>query len=158
MPWRQRPGPSWWSGKFRGQGYRLTLPRQAIMDLLSSSRKHLSAEEIYLSVHKVYPGIGLATVYRTLELLEQMGFLNRFDFGHGRARYEMAEGPNASHHHHLICNECGKVVDYDDFAEEELKLVKQTEEILSKRHKFEIHSHRIHFYGTCSSCRNLKKA
>ena len=151
-----RGGPPWWSGRFRGCGCRITIPRQAIIDLLSSSSKHLSAEDIYLSVHKTYPTIGLTTVYRTLELLEQMGLIHKFDFGDGRARYELVEGPNKEHHHHLICTGCGRVIDYTDFVDEELKLIKQVEKTLAKRHNFNINSHQIHFYGLCSKCRSTK--
>ena len=146
------PRGHWWAHRFRGRGCRITVPRQAILDLLSSSSKHLSAEDIYLSVHKTCPGIGLTTVYRTLELLEQMELIHKFDFGDGRSRYELIEGPKSTHHHHLICTGCGRVIDYSDFIEEELKLVKQVEDALSKKHNFKINTHKVHFYGLCSKC------
>ncbi len=146
-------GPPWWDHRFRGCGYRMTIPRQSILDLLSSSSKHLSAEDIYFSVHKTYPGIGLTTVYRTLELLVEIRLIHKFDFGDGRSRYELIEGPNKIHHHHLICTGCGKVIDYSDFIDEELKLVKQVENALSKRHNFKITAHQINFCGLCSKCR-----
>ena len=146
------PRGPWWANRFRGRGCRITIPRQAILDILSSSSKHLSAEDIYLAVHKTYPGIGLTTVYRTLELLEQMGLIHKFDFGDGRARYELIAGPKSTHHHHLICTGCGRVIDYSDFVEEELKLIKQVEDTLSKKHDFKINTHKIHFYGLCSKC------
>ena len=69
------PGPPWWHGRFKTCGYRLTIPRQAIFDVLHRTSKHLSAEDIYLAVHKVYPAVGLTTVYRTLDLLIQMGVI-----------------------------------------------------------------------------------
>ena len=147
-------GPPWWGRRFRGLGYRITMPRQAILQILSSTSKHLSAEEIYLAVHKIYTGIGLTTVYRTLDLLEQLGLIHKFDFGDGRSRYELVAGKNKiQHHHHLICTGCGKVIDYSDFVDEEIKLVKQVEETLSKRHNFKINHHKIHFYGLCNKCR-----
>ena len=67
-------------GRFRKAGFKLTLPRQAILNVFAENPKHLSAEEIFSSVHKEYPGIGLATVYRTLDLLTQMGLIFEFDF------------------------------------------------------------------------------
>ncbi|MGB2599017.1 MAG: transcriptional repressor, partial [Candidatus Omnitrophota bacterium] len=103
MPGKRGMRPSGWGRKFRGCGYRMTVPRQAIMDVLSGTDKHLSAEDIYMKVHKMYPNVGLTTVYRTLELLTQMGLVVKFDFGDGRARYELIEGPKSEHHHHLIC-------------------------------------------------------
>ncbi|MBO8152475.1 MAG: transcriptional repressor [Candidatus Neomarinimicrobiota bacterium] len=147
-------GPHWWYNRFRGWGYRLTIPRQAILEILSKSDKHLSAEEIYLEVHKEYPSIGLATIYRTLELLVQMGIVNKFDFGDGRARYELAEdskGPK--HHHHLICNVCGRVIDYRDFSEEEKNFFESLERNLSQRYNFEIKNHQVMFYGICDKCK-----
>jgi Fur family ferric uptake transcriptional regulator len=150
-------GPPWWQGKFRGYGYRLTIPRGAILEVLLKTSEHLSAEETYLAVHKVYPGVGLTTVYRTLELLVQMGLVFKFDFGDGRARYELAEGPKGErHHHHLICTTCGRVIDYTDFIDEEKELLGQTEQGLSKKFNFKITNHLIQFYGLCDSCRSKK--
>ncbi len=141
-----------WEHKFRGCGYRVTIPRQAVLDKLSCSSKHLCAEDIYISIHKKYPGVGLTTVYRTLDLLINMGLVHRFDFGDGKTRYELTEGKNKEHHHHLVCTECGRIVDYNDFVDEELEFLKRAETNLSKKHKFNIKSHQIHFYGLCNSC------
>ena len=146
-------GPPWWQGRFAGHGYRLTMPRQAILSILSKSREHLSAEDIYLAVHRAYPGVGLATVYRTLELLTRMGLVSKFDFGDGRSRYELAEGPNTNHHHHLICTGCGRIIDYSELADEETKVLKQIEQTLSKKYNFNINSHRMHFLGLCNKCK-----
>ncbi|MEA3490251.1 MAG: Fur family transcriptional regulator [Candidatus Omnitrophota bacterium] len=148
-------GPRWY-GQFRGSGYRVTVPRKAIMDVLSKTSKHLSAEEIYLEVHKVYPNVGLTTVYRTLELLIQMGLVHKFDFGDGRARYELAEGEKREHHHHLICIRCKRVIDYSDFREEELEFLRRAEKKLAEKYDFEIKNHLIRFYGLCDKCRNKK--
>ena len=147
------PGPPWWAGRFRGYGHRLTAPREAILNVLGPTSKHLSAEEIYMAVHRVYPAVGLTTVYRTLDLLAQMGLVFKFDFGDGRSRYELAAGPNWEHHHHLMCTSCGRIIDYTDFIDEEVKVLKQAEESLSKKHNFKINAHQIHFYGLCEKCR-----
>lgn len=156
MPGRHgQAGPPWWSGKIRGCGYRLTIAREAILDILTRSTEHLSAEDVYLKVHKAYPNIGLTTVYRTLELLVQLGLVFKFDFGDGRARYELSEDPKgARHHHHLVCNSCGRVVDYTDFIDEEIELLNQTEKGLSQKYNFNITNHLIQFYGLCDKCRN----
>ena len=150
-------GPPWWHGRFRGCGYRMTVPRQAILDVLSRTSKHLSAEDVYMAVHKIYPNVGLTTVYRTLELLVQMGLVFKFDFGDGRARYELSEGPKgARHHHHLVCTTCGRVVDYTDFIDEEVELLSKTEKGLSNKFNFKITNHLIQFYGLCDKCRSGK--
>ena len=147
-------GHLWWHGRLKGSGYRITVPREEILNVLSNTGEHLSAEEIYMKVHKTYPGLGLTTVYRTLELLEEMGIVIRIAAGDGRARYELAEGPKGRrHHHHLICTKCGKVIDYTDFIEDEKELIGKTEEGLSKKYKFKILNHEITFYGLCEACK-----
>ncbi|MDD3297047.1 MAG: transcriptional repressor [Candidatus Omnitrophica bacterium] len=155
--YRRNRGSGWWQGQFKGCGYRFTFPRRLILDVLSSSSMHLSAEDVYLEVHKKYPGVGLATVYRTLELLVQMGVVSKSDFGDGRARYEMNKGPEGQrHHHHLVCSNCGLVIDYADFIDEEAKLLKKVERGLSEKYKFEINSHLMQFYGLCEKCKGKK--
>ena len=157
MPRGNKMGPPWWQGRFRGCGYRLTIPRGAILDVLTRTAKHLSAEDIYLTLHKIYPAVGLTTVYRTLELLVQMGLVFKFDFGDGRARYELSEGPKGlRHHHHLVCTSCGRAIDYTDFIDEEKELLAQTEKGLSKKYNFNISNHLIQFYGLCDKCQNKK--
>jgi len=147
----------WWHGRFRGCGYRITIARQAILEVLSKTNEHLSAEDIFFGVHKEYPNIGLTTIYRTLELLVQLGLVFKFDFGDGRARYELTEGPERKHHHHLICTECGRIIDYTDFIEEELEFLRRTEKELSRKHNFEITGHLIQFNGICDKCRQKDK-
>ena len=153
MPRRNCAGSPWWHGKFRGCGYRITPGREAILAVLSKSEKHLSAEDIYMQVHPKCPSIGLATIYRTLEVLIGLGLVFKFDFGDRRARYELAEGPKgAHHHHHLICTQCNRVIDYTDFIDEEVELLNQTEKGLSQKYDFKITNHLIQFYGLCNNC------
>ncbi len=149
-----------WSRKrLEESEYRLTKPRRAILDVLAHTDEHLSAEEIYQRVYGDYPSIGLTTVYRTLELFVQIGIVLRFDFGDGRARYELSVGPevHGSHHHHLICTSCNKIIDYTDFIEDEIELLRKTEKGLETLHNFKINNHIIAFYGFCEDCRNKKK-
>lgn len=147
-------GQAWWHGRFRGRGYRITIAREAILDVLSKTMDHLSAEDVFLAVHKIYPNIGLTTVYRTLELLVHMGLVFKFDFGDGRARYELSETPKGTrHHHHLVCTRCGRVIDYTDFIDEEVELLGRTEKGLSRKFNFKITNHLIQFYGLCERCR-----
>ena len=154
MPRGFGAGPPWWHGRFRGAGYRLTIPRQVILQVLSQTEKHLSAEDVYMAVHKIYPTVGLTTVYRTLELLVQMGLVLKFDFGDRRARYELAMGPKGTrHHHHLVCSNCGRVIDYTDFIDDEIELLHQIEKGLAKKYSFQITNHLMQFYGLCDKCR-----
>ncbi|MDD4202399.1 MAG: transcriptional repressor [Candidatus Omnitrophica bacterium] len=150
--------PGGWQGKLRGCGYRITIGREAILDVLTKYKdKHLSAEDIYLKVHSIYSDIGLTSVYRTLDMLISMGMVSKFDFGDGRARYEIAgEGQKEDHHHHLVCTICKRVINYNDFIDEELQLINKTEKSLSEKHKFEIRSHLVQFYGICDKCKKKK--
>jgi Fur family ferric uptake transcriptional regulator len=155
MPRGNCQGNRWWHGKFRGCGYRLTAGREAILDILSRSEGHLSAEDVYMEVHPKYPNIGLTTIYRTLDVLSDLGMIYKLDFGDGRARYELADGPDgARHHHHLVCTRCNRVIDYADFIDDEVELLKQTEKGLSEKYKFEIKSHILQFYGLCDRCKD----
>jgi Fur family ferric uptake transcriptional regulator len=157
MPQRFVMGPPWLCGKFRSCGYRITLGREAILDVLSKSNEHLSAEDIYLKVHSKYPNIGLTTIYRTLEILTNLGLVFKFDFGDGRTRYELAEGSKGvNHHHHLVCTNCNRVIDYTDFIDDEIELLNQIEKGLSKKYNFKITNHLIQFYGLCEKCSEKK--
>ena len=146
--------PAWWHGRFRGYGYRLTLSRQAILNVLGRTSKHLSAEEIYLEVHKIHPSSGLSTVYRTLELLVQVGLVFKFDFGDGRTRYELIRNlEGQDHHHHLVCISCNRIIDYTDFIEDETSSLEKTEKGLSDKYNFKIMKHMVRFQGLCDKCR-----
>ena len=147
----------WWHGRCIGHWQRLTLPREAILDVLSKTKGHLSADDIYTEVSKVYPMIGLTTVYRTLESLVDMGVVNKFDFGDDRSRYELAIGPQGiRHHHHLVCTQCGKIIDYTEFIDDEVELLTRTEKGLSQKYNFIITNHTIQFFGLCQECQKKK--
>lgn len=147
-----------WLGRLQCLGYRVTVPRQIILNILSKTDEHLSAEDVYLQAHKTYPRIGLTTVYRTLELLERMGVVSKFDFGDNRSRYELIRGPEeGGHHHHLVCTNCARIIDYTDFIDEEVELLKKTEKGLSEKYKFKVTNHVIQFYGLCDQCQKAEK-
>jgi Fur family transcriptional regulator, ferric uptake regulator len=142
-----------WHGRFKGHGYSITVPRKAIIDVLHKTERHLSAEDIYLEVNKLYEQIGLTTVYRTLELLIEMGLIFKFDFGDGRARYELVEDQKGDHHHHLVCTQFKRVIDYSEFIADEMEFLNRAEKGLSKKYDFDIENHIIQFYGVCDKCR-----
>jgi Fur family ferric uptake transcriptional regulator len=133
------------------QGFRMTLPRQVILVVLSKSEDHLLAKDIYMKIKKDYPNIGLTTVYRTLDLLVRMGLINKFEFGDGQSRYELA-WDYKEHHHHLVCQGCGKIIDYNDFIDDEVKFFDKIQESLSKKYRFNINSHEVYIYGKCDAC------
>ena len=143
-----------WGQRLKGREYRLTFKREAIINVLSGTDEHPSAEDIYMKVHTIYSSIGLTTIYRTLDILKQMGIVSKFEFGQGKARYELSdEFGNKKHHHHLICKSCGKIIDYFDFIDDEKEFIKKTEKGLKENYNFEITEHLIRFYGVCSECK-----
>ncbi len=143
-----------WHGEFHGCGYRMTRPREAILDVLGKTKDHLSAEDIYLAVHRFYPNIGLTTVYRNLELLVEMGMVVKFEFGQGKAKYELADQyGNKGHHHHLVCLKCSRIIDYSEFMDDELQFLERAQKGLSEKYDFEIKDHVIQFQGYCTQCK-----
>lgn len=135
----------------RAKEYKLTPQRQIIMQaFLDIDDKHLSAEDVYNIVKKQHPDIGLATVYRTLDLLSELEVLTKMDFGDGRSRYELNEG-DVHQHHHLICLGCGTVKEFED------DLLDALEEIIAVKSKFNIVDHQLKFYGYCRACQKSEQ-
>jgi Fur family ferric uptake transcriptional regulator len=140
-----------WHGKFHGFGCRMTAGREAVIKVLQETKEHLSADEIFIKAREINPDIGLTTIYRTMEKLSVMGEVYKLDSGDKKARYELAKS-DKGHHHHLVCTKCNRIIDYDDFIDDEVKLLKETEKKLSKKYDFKINNHLIQFYGECKEC------
>lgn len=129
------------------KGYKITPQRKAILEILSKHKgKHLSSEEIFEFVRESYPGIGLATVYRTLPLLEKMRLLNKIILEDGYVRYELTNPHEDHFHHHLICIVCGAVSEVQEDMLEDL------ERQIYSNNKFTIKNHSVKFYGYCEKC------
>ncbi len=142
-----------WRGMLKNCGCKMTKPREIILEYLSNNCKHLTVEDIYFALKNKSQDIGLTTVYRTLELMVQNGILNKFDIGDGKSRYELAfDTDSKDHHHHLICCKCGIIINYTDFIDEEIQLLKKIEKELSSKYKFKILNHIIQFQGVCENC------
>ncbi len=88
----------------------------------------------------------LATVYRSMHLLEEMGMVKRFDLGDGVARFELLADGDDGHHHHLVCTRCAEVIELEDCAMREL------EEKIASRNGFKAVTHRLEFFGICPEC------
>lgn len=133
--------------QLRSQGYKLTPQRQATVSvLLEREEDHLSAEEIFLLVKDKAPEIGLATVYRTLELLSELKIVDKINFGDGVSRYDLRKEGAEHFHHHLVCMECGSVVEIAD------DLLGDVEKIVESDWGFQVKDHRLTFHGICKQC------
>ncbi|MFA4842755.1 MAG: transcriptional repressor [Candidatus Omnitrophota bacterium] len=119
--------------------------RIEIMHTFLNTNRHLSADELYGIVHKNYPAIGYATIYRTLKLLCACGLSRELKFEDGTSRYEHLLGHK--HHDHLICTKCGRFVEVVDPEIERLQ------ERLAKLHGFYPERHRMELYGVCRKCK-----
>ncbi len=138
--------------KLKEKGCKLTLQRRSVLDvLIEHDGEHLSTEEIYDKVKEKFPEIGLATVYRTVQLFEQMGIVDKLNFDDGCSRFELASEDTIHHHHHLICEQCNKVFEVAD------DLLEEIEKGIEEKYKFRIHDHNLTFYGVCEACANKNK-
>ncbi|WP_066634700.1 Fur family transcriptional regulator [Desulfolucanica intricata] len=139
--------------KLRASEYKLTTRRKHILRvLLENKDKHLSAEEVYNLVKAEAPDVGLATVYRTLELFVGFDIIRAMDFGDGRKRYEFGEEDGDCHdHHHLICEECGRIIEVNEDLLEEL------ENRIINDYKFSITNHQLKIFGVCEDCLAKRK-
>lgn len=129
----------------REHDLKVTGQRLELMKLLTSSTEHMDAEEIYLKLLQRKKSVSRATVYRSLDALVEEGLVDRLDFGDGRARYERNEGRH-EHHDHLICTECGKVIEFFNLEIEAQQIAVCTE------HGFAPTDHTMHIYGICADC------
>lgn len=133
--------------KLRSNGYKLTPQRLEIINVfLDSPGKHLSAENVSDLLKEVGSDMGLATVYRTIQLLESLGILSSIYIGDGKVRYELYADDGMHNHHHLICNKCGEV---SEFMSDELE---DLEKKIKEEMKFSVIDHEVKFYGICDDC------
>lgn len=132
------------------KGLKVTAQRLAVLEAVASRpEEHLTAEEIFTLVKVSCPDIGLATVYRTIQLLNELGLIDRISFDDGAVRYEIGSAPDREQkhrHHHLICRRCGRVFSFrEDLLEElEAKITATT--------GFAVVNHEVKLYGYCREC------
>ena len=131
-------------GELTEQGYRLTPQRMMIISAINNSDHHISAEEIYAQAVARYPNVNISTVYRTLELLKRLNLVTETNMGEGRVRYHPAD---KGHHHHLVCQECGNIIDLDE------SLLAPLESALLKEYKFSADLRHLAILGLCRDCR-----
>ena len=119
--------------KLKATGFKITPQRRAIIEvLIENESSHMSSEEIYDKVRVNCPEIGLATVYRTMQLLDEIN----------------VEGEDVHHHHHLICRDCGAIIEVKE------DLLESIEATVENNYNFQIKDHDLKFYGLCSNCKD----
>jgi len=124
-------------------GYRITTPRRAIAELIADRSGHFTAADLVADIRARRLGVGRATVFRALDLFEELSVVERLDLPSGDHAYVPCE---PLHHHHVICSSCGRTEDVDDAG-----LQAVTAEI-GRRTGFQIDTHRLELFGLCPAC------
>ena len=127
----------------RQRGLRMTPQRQLILDAVASMQGHLSAEQVYQRVVRVFPDVNISTVYRTLEVLEELGVVRHTHFHDGAAEYERAD---KAPHHHMVCTRCGSGFELD------FEVLQPLADELKRRYSFEADLAHTAIVGLCRAC------
>lgn len=145
MPTKQ----DYFKNLLKANGLKVTNQRIAILEVLEDRPgEHLTAEEIYGFVKEKYPEIGLATVYRTIQMLSELEVIDKLNLDDGFVRYEIGnrDKEGSHHHHHLICQNCHSVLTFED------DLLEVLEERIHKSLGFKVIDHEVKLYGYCKAC------
>jgi Fur family ferric uptake transcriptional regulator len=132
--------------KLRSNKYRMTAQREAVLKIFAESEdRHLGVEDVYRRLVEKKYRVSKATVYRSIDLLAELGFLRKLEFGEGVNRYELIDQESGSVHHHFVCEKCGKIFEVDNSVIE--KSISELE-----KHGFLVKRYDITFYGLCKEC------
>ena len=133
-------------------GLKITLPRIKILTILQQPQnQHISAEDVYKILLEQHEEIGLATVYRVLNQFDDAGIVTRHHFEGGKSVFELSQ---KKHHDHLVCLQCGKVVEFED------DVIEQRQSDIAKHHKITLTNHSLYLYGECEdkvACEEFRK-
>lgn len=131
----------------RLSGYKLTAQRQALLKIIEATKeRHLCTEEIFDEAKKSFSSIGLATVYRNLQLFEKLGFVHHILLDDGCMRFQIIDAQEKHRHHHLVCKICGEVMDVEE------DMLESIEKKLSSEMGFTVQDHKVQFFGICKEC------
>ena len=135
------------SAYLNAMGIRKSFRRDEVLDVFLQCERHITASELVELVHKRYPSIGIATIYRTLKLITESGIARAIEFGDGTIRYEHDYGHE--HHDHLVCVECGAFQEINNHS------IEKEQEKIASACGFSLVKHKMVLYGICPRC--LKK-
>lgn len=128
-------------------GVRITPQRHAVLEYLMQSMKHPTADEIYKALEDKFPNMSVATVYNNLRVFLDIGLVRELTYGDSSSRFDC----NTSDHYHIICDECGKIVDFH------YPSLNEVEQLAEQVTGFDVTNHRMEVYGTCEDCQQLAK-
>ena len=132
----------------KDRGLKFTKPREVILKILYDNEGHFSPEEIHSLIRKNYSdlSVGIATIYRTMSLLEDAGLADSISFGKDGKLYELGI---KKHHDHLICTSCGKIIEFVDDT------IEYRQEEIAKEHNFQMSDHSMKIVGLCQECQKI---
>ena len=131
-------------------GLKYTQQREIILKILYNEDRHHTPEDIYSNICNIKPklNIGIATIYRTLNLLEENGMVTSISFGSAGKKYELANKP---HHDHMICKICEKIIEFENLT------IERQQSLIAKEYNFKLTGHLMQLYGICSDCNKKSK-
>ncbi|SPE61491.1 Ferric uptake regulator, Fur family [Verrucomicrobia bacterium] len=132
------------TARLRGESRKITGPRQAILEILRQHPHPLTNREILAAMPKRQ--CDLVTIYRAMRLLEKLGMVKQFDFGDGKARFELIGEGGQCHHHHLVCTRCAEVIEIEECSSDEM------EKRIAAKNGFKAVTHKLEFFGICPDC------
>ncbi|MBK2001019.1 Fur family transcriptional regulator [Campylobacter sp. LH-2024] len=129
----------------RQGGLKYTKQREILLKTLYHSDTHHTPESLYMEIKQVEPNlnVGIATVYRTLNLLEEAEMVTSISFGSAGKKYELANKP---HHDHMICKNCGKIIEFEN------SIIERQQALIAKEYNFKLTGHLMQLYGICDDC------
>ncbi|ARE80341.1 Fur family transcriptional regulator [Campylobacter helveticus] len=129
----------------REGGLKYTKQREILLKTLYHSDMHYTPESLYMEIKQAEPNsnVGIATVYRTLNLLEEAEMVTSISFGSAGKKYELANKP---HHDHMICKVCGKIIEFEN------PIIERQQSLIANEHRFKLTGHLMQLYGICSDC------
>ena len=128
----------------RKEGLKITTQRITVLKEIMKNKGHRESEDIYMAIKTRKTHVSRATVYRTLDILVQHGFARKLNLGDGRARYEPKI--DSPHHDHMICNNCGKIIEFVNHK------IEKIQEEIAKHHQFKLQKHIHQLFGICKEC------
>ncbi len=130
----------------RDSGVRITPQRHAVLEYLIKSMKHPTADEIYKALEGKFPNMSVATVYNNLRVFREIGLVRELSYGDASSRFDF----KTSDHYHIICNSCGKIVDFH------YPKLDEVESLAEQVTGFNVSHHRLEVYGECDDCKEMK--
>lgn len=130
----------------KNNALKFTKQRELILKFLYENKDHYTPEDIYMQLKQEYPdiNIGIATIYRTLSLLEESDIVSSISFGSQGKKYELGL---KKHHDHLICTQCGKIIEFYD------EMIEERQEVIANQFNFQMTNHIMKIEGVCENCR-----